>query len=156
MATTFVGTMCYMPPERFTPQDPYQYDIRADVWSLGITLLEVVYGKLPYYYIGSVTEVSENIIEMGNIIVNSSPEKLIQGIYKDGYSSSLVDFTTKCLHKLENRPKLKELVATKFYRKIKDTKFYQKHKYASNQETVREFVSHVSNSKDYRMPVFSR
>ena len=153
MASTFVGTMCYMPPERFTPQDPYQYDIRADVWSLGITLLEIVYGKLPYFYNESVTEVSEKNIMA--IIVNSSPEKLIQGIYKNGYTSSLVDFTTKCLHKLENRPKLNELVDTEFYQKINDTKFYQKHKYASNQETVREFVSHVRYSKDYRMPIFS-
>ena len=34
---SFKGTMCYMSPERIENKD---YDFSADIWSLGLTLLE--------------------------------------------------------------------------------------------------------------------
>lgn len=44
-AKSLVGTMGYMAPERI---DGKPYDIRADVWSLGITLVELATGHFPY------------------------------------------------------------------------------------------------------------
>lgn len=44
-ARSLVGTMGYMAPERI---DGRPYDIRADVWSLGITLMELATGHFPY------------------------------------------------------------------------------------------------------------
>lgn len=39
----------YMAPERIDPSgNPGQYDIRSDVWSLGISMVEMATGKFPY------------------------------------------------------------------------------------------------------------
>jgi serine/threonine protein kinase len=45
MAATLCGSPLYMAPEILRYQS---YDARADLWSLGIILYEMVYGKLPY------------------------------------------------------------------------------------------------------------
>ena len=44
------GCAAYMAPERIDPPNPSKpdYDIRADVWSLGITLVELATGHFPY------------------------------------------------------------------------------------------------------------
>ncbi|PSN49927.1 Dual specificity mitogen-activated protein kinase kinase 7 [Blattella germanica] len=48
--TRSAGCAAYMAPERIDPPDPTKpdYDIRADVWSLGITLVELATGTFPY------------------------------------------------------------------------------------------------------------
>ena len=45
MLDSFKGTMCYMSPERVENKD---YGRSADVWSLGVTLLECALGRYPY------------------------------------------------------------------------------------------------------------
>ena len=43
------GTKPYMAPERIDPQgNPGHYDVRSDVWSFGISMIEVATGKFPY------------------------------------------------------------------------------------------------------------
>lgn len=42
---TFVGTVTYMSPERIN-NEPYSYP--ADIWSLGLALLECGTGEFPY------------------------------------------------------------------------------------------------------------
>lgn len=47
--TVQAGCKPYMAPERIDPQGvPSSYDIRSDVWSLGISLVEIATGKFPY------------------------------------------------------------------------------------------------------------
>lgn len=47
--STRVGTIVYWSPEHFSQdQDKPKYDIRSDIWSLGVTLSEVCMGRLPY------------------------------------------------------------------------------------------------------------
>ncbi|MCL4140115.1 UNVERIFIED_CONTAM: hypothetical protein GTU68_064440, partial [Idotea baltica] len=47
--TVQAGCKPYMAPERINPQSvPSGYDIRSDVWSLGISLVEIATGKFPY------------------------------------------------------------------------------------------------------------
>jgi mitogen-activated protein kinase kinase len=45
LAATLIGTRFYMAPERVKGE---QYTIRSDVWSTGITLLEIVLNRYPY------------------------------------------------------------------------------------------------------------
>ncbi|XP_002741782.3 dual specificity mitogen-activated protein kinase kinase 7-like [Saccoglossus kowalevskii] len=48
--TRSAGCAAYMAPERIDPPDPAKpdYDIRADVWSLGVSLVEMATGEFPY------------------------------------------------------------------------------------------------------------
>jgi len=56
--TREAGTNNYLAPERINPEDPepessigcspFSYSVKADVWSLGISLLEVGQGHFPY------------------------------------------------------------------------------------------------------------
>jgi len=45
LATTFTGTSYYMAPERI---QGHPYSVTSDIWSLGLTLLEVAMGKFPF------------------------------------------------------------------------------------------------------------
>lgn len=45
--TKDAGCRPYMAPERIDPEFSHKgYDVRSDVWSLGITLMEVATGKI--------------------------------------------------------------------------------------------------------------
>lgn len=47
--TIDAGCKPYMAPERIDPSgNPGQYDIRSDVWSLGISMIEMATGNFPY------------------------------------------------------------------------------------------------------------
>jgi serine/threonine protein kinase len=146
LASTFVGTLWYWPPERFDINNIARYDIRADVWSLGITLLETVYGRLPYNDISN-----KEFADVQKTIVNAYIEELIEKVYASQYSSHLVEFTTKCLNNYENRAKFNQL---------QNTKFCEKYKTESNNEVLKDFISkcfvsmvpytnHVSKNRDF-------
>ncbi|PCH40125.1 kinase [Wolfiporia cocos MD-104 SS10] len=45
IADTFVGTSTYMSPERIQGA---QYTVKSDVWSLGISLIELALGRFPF------------------------------------------------------------------------------------------------------------
>lgn len=69
LATTFTGTSFYMAPERIKGQP---YSVTCDVWSLGLTLLEVAQGRFPF---GS-DKMAANVapIELLTIILTFTPE----------------------------------------------------------------------------------
>ncbi|KDN46641.1 kinase-like protein [Tilletiaria anomala UBC 951] len=45
IADTFVGTSTYMSPERIQGD---QYSVKSDVWSLGVTFIELALGRFPF------------------------------------------------------------------------------------------------------------
>lgn len=45
VANTFVGTSTYMAPERIQGA---KYSIKSDVWSLGLTIMELAIGRFPF------------------------------------------------------------------------------------------------------------
>ncbi|MBW0475421.1 hypothetical protein O181_015136 [Austropuccinia psidii MF-1] len=57
IADTFVGTSTYMSPERIQGA---QYTVKSDVWSLGITLIELALGRFPFSEDADDTDSSEN------------------------------------------------------------------------------------------------
>ncbi len=47
--TIDAGCKPYMAPERIDPSgNPSNYDVRSDVWSLGISIVELATGNFPY------------------------------------------------------------------------------------------------------------
>ena len=58
-------TPCFAPPELLVSEDPLYDPFAADIWSLGITLYDLMFNKLPFD--------SKNRLELQNLIVNEEP-----------------------------------------------------------------------------------
>ncbi|XP_013781038.1 dual specificity mitogen-activated protein kinase kinase 4-like isoform X1 [Limulus polyphemus] len=106
--TRDAGCRPYMAPERIDPSRARGYDVRSDVWSLGITLIEVATGKFPYPKWNSVFEQLTQVVQ-------GEPPQL--SLYENGraFSKDFVAFVNTCLIKEEqHRPKYKKLLEHRF------------------------------------------
>lgn len=72
-ANTFIGTSYYMAPERITGQS---YTITSDVWSLGVTLLEVAQHRFPFPADGTEIQPRSVLIDLLTYIVRQPIPKL--------------------------------------------------------------------------------
>ena len=72
-ANTFIGTSYYMAPERITGQS---YTITSDVWSLGVTLLEVAQHRFPFPADGTEMQPRAGLIDLLTYIVRQAIPKL--------------------------------------------------------------------------------
>ncbi|XP_015518260.2 dual specificity mitogen-activated protein kinase kinase 7 isoform X1 [Neodiprion lecontei] len=108
--TRSAGCAAYMAPERIDPPDPTKpdYDIRADVWSLGITLVELATGVFPYRDCKTDFEVLSRVVqdEPPSLPLDSS------------FSKEFRHFVCCCLTKnYKHRPKYHKLMEQAFYKK---------------------------------------
>ncbi|QBZ61321.1 hypothetical protein PoMZ_08270 [Pyricularia oryzae] len=72
-ANTFIGTSYYMAPERITGQS---YTITSDVWSTGVTLLEVAQHRFPFPADGTEMAPRAGLIDLLTYIVRQPIPKL--------------------------------------------------------------------------------
>jgi serine/threonine protein kinase len=109
---TVIGTPFWMAPEVI---QEVGYDVKADIWSLGITCIEMAESKPPY----------SNIHPMRAIFMIPSrpPPKLTEA---DKWSADFNDFVFKCLTKNpDQRPGAKELLEHPFIAKAKSRTILQ-------------------------------
>ncbi|XP_061184017.1 dual specificity mitogen-activated protein kinase kinase 7-like [Saccostrea echinata] len=108
--TRSAGCAAYMAPERIDPPDPQRpdYDIRADVWSLGITLVELATGEFPYKDCKTDFEVLTKVLQDDPPLLTPGPT----------YSHELCSFIRDCLTKdYKKRPKYRKLLEHPFIKK---------------------------------------
>ncbi|CAJ0567238.1 unnamed protein product, partial [Mesorhabditis spiculigera] len=96
--TRNAGCPPYMAPERFKPVEqggPAPYDVRSDVWSMGITLVELARGTYPYQ--------GQHEFEILSALINNPAPVLT---LEEGFSPDFVNFVELCLNKdVQQRPK---------------------------------------------------
>ncbi|XP_053692670.1 dual specificity mitogen-activated protein kinase kinase 4-like [Sabethes cyaneus] len=110
--TKDAGCRPYMAPERIDPHRARGYDVRSDVWSLGITLMEVATGKFPYPKWGSVFEQLSQVVE-------GDPPRLQSSYNGMEFSADFVNFVNTCLIKDEkDRPKYGKLLQHSFLQRV--------------------------------------
>ncbi|KAG6052948.1 hypothetical protein E4U17_005204 [Claviceps sp. LM77 group G4] len=107
IADTFVGTSTYMAPERIQGE---KYTVKSDVWSFGLSIMELAIGKFPF---GSGDHQSEEdcapvgILDLLQQIVHEPAPRLPKS---DAFPSILEDMIQKCLYKQpDQRPTPQEL-----------------------------------------------
>ncbi|CCK67994.1 mitogen-activated protein kinase kinase MKK1 KNAG_0A03060 [Huiozyma naganishii CBS 8797] len=106
LATTFTGTSFYMAPERIKGEP---YSVTCDVWSLGLTILEVAEGHFPF---GS-EKINNTIapIELLVYILTFTPELKDEPEIGISWTSSFKSFIEYCLKKdPRERPSPRQMI----------------------------------------------
>jgi len=106
---SFVGTPCWMAPELIQGK---RYDVKADIWSFGITAIELAQGRPPRSRESAHTVLLETV-------QGSSPTLLREGgVHR--YSRAFKDIVDACLAKNPSkRPTAAELLQTPFFKSAK-------------------------------------
>ncbi|XP_023793356.1 serine/threonine-protein kinase TAO3 isoform X2 [Parus major] len=105
-ANSFVGTPYWMAPEVILAMDEGQYDGKVDVWSLGITCIELAERKPPLFNMNAMSA-------LYHIAQNDSPR-----LQSNEWSDSFRGFVDYCLQKIpQERPSSTDLLRHDFVRR---------------------------------------
>ncbi|KIJ45614.1 hypothetical protein M422DRAFT_166319 [Sphaerobolus stellatus SS14] len=110
---SFVGTPCWMAPEVISQKS---YDSKADIWSLGITALELAQGRPPRS-----REQPERVLLK---TVQEEPPSLDRRSARFKYSRAFNEFVQSCLQKNpNNRPTAADLLQLPYFKNVKKKTF---------------------------------
>ncbi|XP_048846512.1 dual specificity mitogen-activated protein kinase kinase 6-like isoform X3 [Brienomyrus brachyistius] len=104
--TMDAGCKPYMAPERINPElNQKGYNVKSDIWSLGITMIELAILRFPYDSWGTPFQQLKQVVE------EPSPQ-----LPAECFSPEFVDFTSQCLKKSsKERPAYTELMQHPFF-----------------------------------------
>lgn len=126
-----VGTPCWMAPEVVTCVN--KYDSAADVWSLGIAVIEMAQGYAPWSHLSA--------LDVLNRIISSPPPSLEAA--RRGFSQAMCDFVNQCLNKNPaKRATVAQLLDHKFVKQARDAQWLKR--------SILENLPTVSGDLNYR------
>uniref|UniRef100_A0A7N8YCI5 mitogen-activated protein kinase kinase n=1 Tax=Mastacembelus armatus TaxID=205130 RepID=A0A7N8YCI5_9TELE len=116
IAKTYVGTNAYMAPERISGE---QYGIHADVWSVGISFMELALGMFPYPQVMTSVQQLNVTCFLSELFCCSSQDPPVLPVGQ--FSEKFVHFITQCMRRQpKERPAPNNLMDHSFIMQYND------------------------------------
>lgn len=116
-AKTLTGSPCWMAPEVMESNRSSGYNFKADIWSFGITAIELAKGAPPY--------IDQTPMKVILLVKNSNPPVLGRN---EQFDSNFKDVVNLCLQKdPEKRPTAEALLEKRFFRKARGSEYIYEH-----------------------------